>query len=105
MFSSLACYLEENTYWTGKDITHRKGKFTAKDDEIDSLSWCRKKCKQIGAEYFTWEGPKNGRGAGPCWCKEGITERRNYKGYHSGKTEMEGNCLSEIPCKFYTFSN
>ena len=36
MFSSLACYLEENTYWTGKDITHRKGKFTAKDDEIDS---------------------------------------------------------------------
>ena len=101
MLSTLACYVEDNTAWHAEDDK----KFTPRDDEIDSLYFCRKQCKQIGAEYFTWKGPKDGSGDGPCWCNNGIKERRNWNGYYSGKTVMEGKCLSEIPCKFYTFSN
>ena len=101
LFSTLACYVEDNTDWHAEDDK----KFTARDDEIDSLYWCRKQCKRDGAKYFTWKGPKERSGKGPCWCNNEIKERRGWKGYYSGKTVMEGKCLSEIPCKFHTFSN
>ena len=60
LFSTLACYVEDNTDWHTEDDR----KFTARDDEIDSLYWCRKQCKQIGKEYFTWRAPRKGLGKG-----------------------------------------
>ena len=100
LFSTLACYVEDNTDWHTEDDR----KFTARDDEIDSLYWCRKQCKRIGTEYFTWKGPKDGSGKGPCWCNNGTNgnapSRKNVEGFYSGKTVMSGKCLAEIPCKF-----
>ena len=104
MLPSLACYREDDTDWH----TEADTKFTFRDDEVDTLDSCKRACKDLGREYFTWKGPKgefNNKGdqTGECWCSTGIKERKNISGFYSGKTVTEGKCLSEIPCKFYIY--
>ena len=106
LFSTLACYLEDNTDWH----TEADRKFTRTSYEVDSLNQCRRTCKQFGYEYFTWEGPKEGRAEGPCYCNTGTQERKNAEGFYSGKTEMVGKCLDTPwgPCTIkskYTYLN
>ena len=105
MLSSLACYLEDDTDWHNEADTKcninskmQICKFTEENYEVNTLRTCRSVCKDFGREYFTWDDEK-----GECWCNTGIKERRNIKGFYSGKTVMEGKRLSEIPCKFYIY--
>ena len=105
LLSSLACYREDDpTDWH----TEADTKFTYENDEVGTLGSCKNACKDLDREYFTWKGPKgewdsSKKRESECWCSTGIKERKNIEGFYSGKTVMEGKCLSEIPCKFYIY--